>query len=60
VYDAVGMAALSEGLAVAIAAALVVVTRWRLGRIRHSHWDRELRSVLGNDGGRSHGGGRSR
>ena len=59
-YDAVGTAALGEGLAVTIAAALVVDTRWQLGRIRYSQWDRELRSVLGNDGGRSHGGGRSR
>ena len=59
-YDAVAVAALSEGLAVTIAAALVVGTRWRLGRIRHSQWDRALRSVLDNDGGRSHGGGRSR
>jgi hypothetical protein len=59
-YDAVGMAVLSEGLAVTIAAALVVGTRWQLRRIRHSQWDRELSSVLGNDGGRSHGGGRSR
>jgi hypothetical protein len=59
-YDAVGMAALSDGVAVTIAAALAVGTRWQLGRIRDSQWDRELRSVLGNDGGRSHGGGRSR
>lgn len=54
-YDAVGVAALSEGLAVTIAAALVVATRWQVGRIRYSHWDRELSSVLG-----SRGGGRSR
>ena len=46
-YDAVGTAALGEGLAVTIAAALVVGTRWQLGRIRDSQWDRELRSVLG-------------
>lgn len=59
-YDAVRMAALGEGLAVTIAAALVIGTRWQLGRIRYSQWDRELRAVLGNDGGRSHGGGRSR
>jgi hypothetical protein len=54
-YDAVGVAALSEGLAVTIAAALVVATHWQVGRIRYSHWDRELSSVLG-----SRGGGRSR
>ena len=59
-YDAVAMAALSEGLAVTIATALVVGTRWQLGRIRRSRWDRELRAVLGNDGDRRHGGGRSR
>jgi hypothetical protein len=54
-YEAVGVAALSEGLAVTIAAAFVVATRWQIGRIRYSHWDRELSSVLG-----SHSGGRSR
>ena len=54
-YEAVGVAALGEGLAVTIAAALVVATRWQIGRIRYSRWDRELSSVLG-----THGGGRSR
>ena len=58
--DAVAMAVLIEGLVVTIVTALVVATRWRLGRIRYAQWDRELGSVLGNEGGLSHGGGRAR
>jgi hypothetical protein len=55
VYAAVGVASLGEGLAVTIAAAVVIATRWQVGRIRSARWDRELSSVLG-----SRGGGRSR
>jgi hypothetical protein len=35
----------------AAAAALVAVVRWRLDRIRDAAWERELKSLAGNDGG---------
>jgi hypothetical protein len=52
-YDAVGMAIVSEGAVVLIAAAVGIGTHHRLGRTRYSQWDRELASVLGSEGGRS-------
>lgn len=58
-YDAVTIALGLEGLVVTTAAALVVATRWQLGRIRYSQWDRELGRVLSGDGGRGHGTGRA-
>jgi hypothetical protein len=36
---------------VAAAAALAALVRWRLDRLRHAAWEREIRSLDDNDGG---------
>jgi hypothetical protein len=51
--EAVGWAALSWIAVAAVAAAGVYALRRRLDRARYADWDRALKSLAGNDGGRA-------
>jgi hypothetical protein len=52
-FDAVFTAVMIWLGVVAAAAALVAVVRWWLDRLHDAAWEREIRSLCGNDGGRT-------
>jgi len=54
--DAVTMGAMMWLSVVAAAAALIALVRFRLQQHRHAAWDRELRSLADDDGGRRNRG----
>jgi hypothetical protein len=56
-YDAVSVAVVIEGVVVGTMVALVVATRWHMGRVRDAYWDHDLALVLDDYRGRSHGAG---
>jgi hypothetical protein len=59
-FDAAAAGAMIVSAAVAIAGLLAAAIRCWLDRIRDGQWESELRTVVGDDGGRTNGTGRGR